>query len=292
MSDSSSPMDETAASPERQRGLHLVLAAFDEARATGRDNWQSMTVAVLKNRLLNSTNREFQESDFGVESIVEFVKLYPGELELDLAARPPIVTLLTPKSLPSQPMFASSNDHMLPEGRIRSDLWQAFVDYRSGYTYYWDPKEGVARATELDDTDLTVPTITADEVTNWRTEFIDTFAMESRQEETILRLNEWKSRGYSSGFLPAELRASWNKFFRNKVLENIQNFFVQNDLSQPIDLITRTTAKTSSPNRDTDGHSRSLRALVHRCVAVMTERELEELHISAAVYLRASRDRL
>lgn len=46
----------------------LVLRAFAWARASGRENWRVMTVALLKNRLLDLTEKKFDESRWGAGS--------------------------------------------------------------------------------------------------------------------------------------------------------------------------------------------------------------------------------
>ena len=44
-----------------ERGAQLVQAAFERARATGREGWRTMKLAVFKNRLLDATERQFSE---------------------------------------------------------------------------------------------------------------------------------------------------------------------------------------------------------------------------------------
>jgi len=280
---------------EWERGRSLVLAAFDEARSSGRQGWQHMTIAVLKNRLLNSTHREFRETDFGVRSMVEFVGLYPDDLELDTASRPPMITLTHPETLPAPVVGGDRDSDVTSRGRIRSDLWQGIVDYRSGASYVWDQEIGIARTADHDDVHPLLPTVNEEEVAAWRGQFIDSIDLKLRAGAIAERLDEWKTRGYGSAFLPAGLRRPWNSFFSRKVIEKLHGFFTQRGLEQPTDLVVESAEQRASTSRldgrDAHGDHRSLRALVQRCVAVMTDQELEELRISPAVFLRASKGR-
>ena len=48
-----------------------------------------MSVAVLKNRLLDLTDREFRESDYGAATFLEFVRLESAILDIDVNYTPP-----------------------------------------------------------------------------------------------------------------------------------------------------------------------------------------------------------
>lgn len=284
-------------SPEAlARGRHLVLAAFDEARSSGRAEWDLMTTAVLKNRLLNSTNRAFNERDFGVSSIVEFARLFPEDLEVDTQSWPPAVRLTRPETL-AAPMAedSGSTNRSAPYKKIRPDLWRAVVDYQSGLTYVWDKMTGTARAAAINDTSPVVPTVTDTVMAGWRQDFANSVRSGLSSEWAVERLDEWLQHGYGTGFLPAELRGRWNEFSREKVEVRLRSFFEGEKLAPPDDLATvpsgqPATAPTSvQPHRSTNVPR--LRALVQRCVAVMTEQELTDLRISPAVMLRATRGR-
>ena len=51
----------------------LLEKAFVSARDSGKRGWNRMTIAVLKNRLLQLTNRTFTESTFGAKSLLELL---------------------------------------------------------------------------------------------------------------------------------------------------------------------------------------------------------------------------
>ena len=90
-----------------------------------------MTVAVLKNRLLDLTDRTFKESDYGSGTFWEFVKGNKDILILDETTTPPVAIL----------KGVSPDDHASAQSRIRPDLWRAVLDFSSGDMYFWDPGE-------------------------------------------------------------------------------------------------------------------------------------------------------
>lgn len=292
---SSGAAEATALSEALKRGRSLVLAAFDEARSPGRAEWYLMTTAVLKNRLLNSTNGEFDEKNFGVSSVVEFARLFPEDLEVDTQSRPPVVRLRQPDTFAAPMTERSSTDRSRSYKKIRPDLWRAVVDYRSGSTYVWDEIAGIARVVGIDDTSPVVPTVTDTEMTGWRQDFADSVRSHLSSEQAVERLGEWLQHGYGTAFLPNELRGKWNEFSRERIEARLRGFFEDLDLSPPDDLVTFSTAQPATVPRSAPPYISTdvprLRVLVQRCVAVMTEQELTDLRISPAVMLRATRGR-
>jgi hypothetical protein len=63
----------------------LTRQAFEQARLSGRQEWQMMTTAVLKNRMLQLTSREFTEAAYGANSVLDLVRLIPETVELEEA---------------------------------------------------------------------------------------------------------------------------------------------------------------------------------------------------------------
>lgn len=276
-----------------ERGRSLVLAAFDEARASGRVTWQQMTTAVLKNRLLNSTQRAFSEKNFGVSSMVEFARLFPDDLDVDTRTVPPMVTLKRPERLSTGAM---DDVETAVIQKIRPDLWRAIVDYRSDSTYVWDDVLRRARVADRDDPNPVMPTVSEADVAAWRADFADSINRESISRPMQDRLDEWLRNQYGSGFLPTRLRGQWNGYFRQRVLDRLDSFFANQNIATPEDLVVEQAGRV--PRRhDSQGHREiervdSLRAIVQECVAVMSEEELTALRISPAVLLRVSRARL
>src|SRR5260221_3367596 len=135
----------------------LIRKAFEVARQTDREDWQQMSVAVLKNRLLDITDRTFNERDYGARSIGELVRKVPDMLLVYENTRPLLVKLLSTES---------PTDESLPtdDSRIRSDLWRAVIDYRSGQRYVWNGSVAVPQpeVTTVDPGGYILPTITAE----------------------------------------------------------------------------------------------------------------------------------
>ena len=61
----------------------LIRDAFEKAKASGSPDWHRMTVAVLKNRILDLTQGLFKESDHGATTFQDFVRQHGDILELD-----------------------------------------------------------------------------------------------------------------------------------------------------------------------------------------------------------------
>ena len=98
---------------DKQRQLRdLVIQAFADAKAKGKPDWWKMQLSVLKNRLLQHTNREFREADYGVTTLRQLVELLPDLLVLETGF-PPSVSILVdaedgrladPKNGPRKPV--------------------------------------------------------------------------------------------------------------------------------------------------------------------------------------------
>jgi hypothetical protein len=64
----------------------LLERAFRSARNTGKRDWNRRLVAVLKNRLLQLTNRNFKEEDFGATSLIELLARHRDLVAVDRTA--------------------------------------------------------------------------------------------------------------------------------------------------------------------------------------------------------------
>jgi hypothetical protein len=278
--------------PLLDRGRKLILAAFDEARSSGRPDWHVMTIAVLKNRLLDITRRAFDEESYGVSSILEFVKLYPDLLSIESEARPPRITLVN-RELLSGIESEEDEDASSTSVRtlIRSDLWRAMVDYASGDTYVWDTVAKIARVAFPGDTSPTLPTFSVDEMASLRAQFAESQRPSQLSAE---RLDEWVTNNYGSNFLPRPLRGRWNGFFREALLDRLRKRFEELHIEPPGDLVRQSSSseiRQAAVAAPSEVDAASLRELVHRCVAIMSERELADLRISPATVVRALRRR-
>ena len=227
-----------------------------------------MSVAVLKNRILDLTGRAFQESDYGVSTFREFVLNHGDLLELDDAPWPPVV-ILKEASFESAPSAQS---------RIRSDLWRAVLNFSGSERYVWDNQERVARATgDTGAPGPLMPTITVDQFNQWKTTFASSVAHEARDD----RLVEWMERPLPASYLLPHLKHRWNAFLKTAVHERLLAWFKEQDISPPPDLLTtRGEGVTSSS-------SERLRKRLIACLRSMTHEELERVQIPSSVLLRA-----
>ena len=81
---------------KEQEFRELVIQAFADAKAKGKPTWRTMDLSVLKNRLLQRTDRQFRESDYGAKTITELVEQFPDVLTLG-RGRQPTVSLIEAK---------------------------------------------------------------------------------------------------------------------------------------------------------------------------------------------------
>lgn len=94
------------------RGLdefrELIRAAFEQARNSGKRDWSEMTAAVLKNRILDMTGREFSEDRYGSPSFIHLVRRVPDLLEI-VNARPPTLLRLRANVTTPSDILTSDN---------------------------------------------------------------------------------------------------------------------------------------------------------------------------------------
>lgn len=254
----------------------LVQSAFEAAKESGRADWQVMTTAVLKNRILDATAREFDERDYGANSIAEAIRLIPDLVELDDTARPPRVTL--------RPGVVANGaeDHMgqgqlaTSTGRIRPDLWNAVLDYSSPGVFVWDGSKAVGvEENEVGDRPR-LPTISPADMTAWRRAFANQYA--DRQ------LDDWAERGLGTLALPPDLQKPWNYSIKANALNILSDWFEKQGLELPADALASSASKRPSSDQ---ADAEELRRFLLRCVAVMKPSELKAVQIPASVAFRA-----
>jgi len=256
----------------------LIQSAFEQARQSGKPDWHRMTIAVLKNRLLTLTDGQFRETAFGAHTMRHFVKLAGNIVRLDDAGNLPVVVLAKEEltdMLPEVP----------PRLQIRSDLWRAIVDYSHGWTFVWD---GTRARRKLVTDDLPVlPTITDNDLREWRGAFIERNSQDS-DARTLELLRAWQEQTQSSKVLPRQLSVIWLTELRDKVLQRLRSWFAENNIEEPPDLIQEVVI----PGPEAKGGSdvKVLRRLAIECVRVMNEQELADLRFSPGVVLRAIRE--
>ena len=263
----------------------LILAAYEVARRSGKPDWQSMTTAVLKNRLLEITDREFDEARYGVANFMEFVSQFPDLLLVDVSEFPPIVEL------------RDSERHLLPSIQdgdtptvyhIRSDLWSAALDYSSGTKYLWDVDTDESRPVQGSETGPIIDTIDADIQRRWRQEFLEerTESFDLSDAE-INQVSDWVDLLLGTSHLPEQLVHPWNHFFRDHVLGHLRGWFSKNGITHPRDLVSKPGQRPTKGTTATD----ELREFVISVARQMTHEELSQLKLPAESVLRTTKRR-
>jgi hypothetical protein len=252
---------------ERQeQAARLVRAAFLKARASGKPEWAVMKLAVLKNRLLDLSERRFREADYGVAGLREFVAQQSSILQL----RGDTVAFIG--TLDASAEEVTSVPPREPPPRMRPDLWAALTDYRSGKRYAWDLVHAEARPARPEDS-LIIPTVSPGDLARWRDEF-------TAMQPSAQPLEEWRSHGLGTRFLPVELQGPWNGFVREKVAARVEEWFRGNGIEPPQLLVAVRGRDRSDPA------AREIREALIACVRAMTLDELREIRVPAAVVAR------
>ena len=264
----------------------LVLRAFAAAKAAGRPDWRRMTTAVLKNRLLDLTDRAFDEADWGATTTREFVEMLAPMLELDFSTRPTTVVLHSDFDVGDQVIVAAAEPaRKRGDWRIRQDLWDAVVDCVSGYAYVWDGGRAVAcPSDELDESRPVLPTVTPEELGKWREDFAAEIR-DSTDAELQLALEQWRASPTSSQLLPQRYRNRWFGVLKRHVRARLDEWFADHAIDPPSDWILTSTPTRPTPGDDTE----HLRSVALRAVRMMTRAELERLDLPASVVARMSR---
>lgn len=273
-----------------QEGANLIRRAFEAARDSEVADWRSMTSAVLKNRILDITDREFDEGRWGAEDFRGFVGQFEEIVEVDPSKRPPRVIYL-PETIDAEVQSPDAGEGTaitrVASGRskrIRQDLWRAIVDYSSGQIYVWDDEMAVPKGGDAD-TRPVLPTLDQAEVRRWRGDFLEGTTL---PEDADLGpyLAAWaKSEGGTPG-LPGPLRQQWIESFKNRVAQRLLDWFSENSIVPPSDLVEDARAKRGAPT-----NVEALRSYVMDCVRMMNRAELEDLRLPPSAALRAARRR-
>jgi hypothetical protein len=242
---------------------HLIVTAFRTARDRGKPDWRRMTIAVLKNRLLQLSHGVFHERNHGALSFREFLSSYSHILRIE----DDNVELIEPEMTEG---IMADTDAM---HRIRPDLWQAVVDFSSGKKYAWDVSQERAREARPEDT-LLLPTLRREEMTGWRDKFVSTHGSKPA-------LQRWRDESLGTKALPSELQGKWNGFVREKVVDRLRHWFSSHGLSAP------TLVQGMKNKTEHETSTEQLRSTIAACVAVMTEEELAEIRLPPAAVLRA-----
>ena len=247
----------------------LIRLAFARAKGSGRPNWYRMDVGVLKNRILDLTDRGFRESDYGAPTFMEFVRSHSDILELDERRWPPAVTL---KGMHEQPERASESART----QVRPDLWQAVMDFAGEARYVWDDDEGVAKPeSDCAAGGPAMPTITMEQFTRWKKAFADSVD-DAEQDD---RFKDWVENLRPANFLAGPVRHRWNDHLKKQVENHLSAWFQEQNLPVPPDLMETLQGASRSPDDE-------LRRRLIACIRLMTKDELESVQVPSSVLLR------
>ncbi len=279
----------------------LVRAAFDRARASGKDNWRTMTTAVLKNRILSLTSRQFSERDYGSDNFAQLLRRIPDLVQLR-GDQHPLSVHFVPRDAGEGPASPAGGDsgarstsahqeHEWLNWRVRDDLWRAVVDYDSGTRYVLNPTTGLAEPrAETGGSDLLLPTVDPAELHRWRAAFVEDVKRQLGEEYDPDRLEKWVDSPGATVGLPLSLRGRWNEQLKRNVSERLRSWLAGQGLAVPDDLLVPTAPGSSTPGRQKEpGEARRLRDFVLACVAQMSHDELLRLTIPIAVAHRVAR---
>jgi hypothetical protein len=245
--------------------LQLIEMAFAQAAKKRWRPAQSMTLAVLNNRLLQLTDRRFKPSDYGAKNLRELLAMLAPEVTISREHQQEFVELRMAVNRPEyqsgsapekvrepQPLGGKAGvPSSMETGRIRRDLWMAIVDYASGRQYVWDDIRGIAREATQDDSQVRFPTITPYELDAWRGEFLDANGASLSVDEMALA-QHWRDGGLSTLNLPPSLQQLWNKEMTRRVRQRLSAFFASRVAPTPTVTLTPQLPRVAGVNAEID----------------------------------------
>ena len=148
-----------------------------------------MRGTVLKNRMLDLTERTFNEADYGADRFGALVEQLDELLAVDRSAKPFLVELREPYR--SDITASESIGESSGRNRIRADLWNAIVDYSDAEGWVWD--QSLAKAIPADEERAAsdayrLPTLDRPTLQAWRAKFVEQHSAELAGQ-TALELN-------------------------------------------------------------------------------------------------------
>lgn len=256
----------------------LVRAAFAAARTRKKTGWEEMRLPVLKNRLLDLTDRQFSEMEYGADDLRQFVAMLSTIVDVIQKEGGGLVVRLRDDQLATLGPAAALHpvEDKLKGSRVRQDLWRAVLDYSTGADWCWDLETARAyRSSERPGGALILPTVRPEDLGSWRRSFVELNADALSSEEKV-RLADWADRGLTTSALPVRLRGPWNSLLKHHVVNRLREWFTVHEIPAPLDLLVSPT----SPNEE------ALRSLVHRWVDKLEFAELLSLPIPMSAVWR------
>lgn len=220
-----------------------------------------MRLAVLKNRMLQLSDRDFDERKLGFESFSQFVSTVLRQL---VEVSGPECSLRDPGSVKGG----------ADRERVNPDFWRATLDYSSGRHYYWDPGAHTVHALSATQASnpkwVKIPSATPEMLAKWRQEFRD-----AHPDNKLVEI--WSAEARPTRFLPWNLQGQWNGELRRHVSGLLREWATNNSLE--LELAARVETSESA--------FRLLRKIAHAWVDRLSEDELRKLPIPLGVAVEA-----
>lgn len=269
--------------PLKSELVELILSSFESARLRKSD-WQQMTAAVLKNRLLQATAGRFSERNWGFRSINEMVQDLPGIVELDTSHVPPLVQFVGDRADLVDAVIVSMHDRV----RVRRDLWYAILDYSSGHEWAWNGQ--VAVSAEVSPGAPRFPTVNENELRGIRQAFANSISDEALTVEQQLEVHTWWSEALSANNLPPGIRGTWYEHLKKLVVDKLEVWFHSIGEPLPNDLLVHIPRVDSTPRQGDRNGPQSLRRLLALCVQALTDEEVRLIQMPTSVVYRVLKE--
>jgi hypothetical protein len=283
----------------------LVRAAFQQARRSGKQDWEEMTSAVLKNRLLNLTKGQFSEDRYNSPSFIHLVRKIPDLITITSASPPFLLRIVQPVSaedvahepsgdlpVPDATLPPRLKDEDLPRVRVRPDLWHAIIDYSAGKPYVLETETGLARPWSHGDLTLPqFPTASRETIASWRHDFVQSLDP-GAQEKFGSSLSIWADGRGRQADLPGSLRGDWGGFLKRRVIQALLGWYESQGLQQPEDMLALRESQANPPSEAISEvvEAQRLRDALISVIRVMTHEELSQISLPASAWLRVYRD--
>ncbi len=255
----------------------LLEQAFTQARQSGKRDWHRMTTAVLKNRLLQLTDRGFQAEQYGAPNLLALLARFTECVRVERTSPLPTVEWLQAE------VNDQIGDQVIVGKRVREDLWRAVLDYSSGQQYEWDATARQARAVESANPAVRLPTVSPGDLRAWREEFANSHRGGLDGERDLSLLDAWLEHGLGTMQLPRALRPTWNEFLKVKVAQVVASWFRDRGMDTPSVMVPLRDPRAAEVD--------DLRTYLHHCIDAMSEQELREIRLPASVAHRVSLSR-
>ena len=258
--------------PNPTTAQELIKLAFAQARDSGKPDWETMTLPVLKNRIIQVSKNSFKEPDLGAESFRDFLQNNADIVDVDDEVRPASTRLKDRFNVPAERQASTRRN------AIRPDLWRAALDYSSGAQYVWDPRTQSAVVQGVDTQGPLLPKISAAQFDEWKKAFIDELTVEVLEKN---RVDQWLAKALPTIALPPRFRGPWSVFLKNKVQVILEAWFKEQSLTPP-------SSPSVHPEVPPQDETEKLRDFVLNCVKSMSRMELEALALPAISAFRTA----